>query len=203
MTSEMIIHLVGDADFRAALVHLLAKLGYDVREYASGSAFAEVAPSLRGGCALIDMRMPDLDGVTLQRQLVERRVEIPVIITGDGDVPVAVEAMKAGAVDFLQKPFPPTELRASVEAALKRRHDMSAAAGGADFKSRLGTLTVREREVLEGVVAGQTTKIIASRLGISPRTVDVHRARIMGKLQVHGLSNLVRLSLAAGVMRAS
>lgn len=207
MIPDAMIHVVDDdADFRASLVRLLEVLGYGVREYGSGRAFADAAPGLPGGCALIDVCMPDLDGLALQRELAERRIAIPVIIiTGHGDVPMAVRAMKAGAVDFLQKPFSPASLRASIEAALRRRPvalGPDAEPEAAAFLTRLETLSAREREVLEGIVAGHPTKVIAFNLGISMRTVDVHRSRITEKLQVRGLPNLVRLALAAGVAHA-
>ncbi|WP_431855342.1 response regulator transcription factor [Azospirillum sp.] len=207
MRSEVTIHVVDDdADFRASLVRLLAVLGYTAREYGDGRAFADVAPGLSDGCALVDVCMPDLDGLTLQQELAERGAGIPIIIvTGHGDVPMAVRAMKAGAADFLQKPFTPADLRASIESSLQRWP--AATLTNADpeviaFMTHLETLTGREREVLEGIVAGHPTKIIAYRLGISTRTIDVHRASITEKLRVRGLPNLVRLALAAGVRGA-
>lgn len=201
MTPDRTIHVVDDdPDFRASLVRLLTVMGYSVREYADGKEFAAVAPGLSDGCALVDICMPELDGLTLQRMLTDQGVSLPIIIiTGHGDVPIAVQAMKAGAVDFLQKPFAADALRASIQAALDRgaspvQPEMAA------FMARLETLTAREREVLEGIVAGHPTKVIAYRLGISARTIDVHRARIAEKLEVRGLSKLVRLALEAGVV---
>ncbi len=225
MTPDRTIHVVDDdPDFRASLVRLLRVMKYEVCEYENGRAFAEAAPMLSGGCALLDVCMPDVDGLRLQRDLSERQVAIPIIIiTGHGDVPMAVQAMKAGAADFLQKPFGSEALRSSIEAALSRSAPRAApsaepappvpppvppdplvpgvpAAEMAAFKARLDALTAREREVLEGIVAGHPTKMIAYRLGISARTVDVHRSRITEKLQVRGLPNLVRMALAAGVV---
>lgn len=198
------LHLVDDdAGFRASLATLLRTMGYRVEEYEGGRAFAAAAAGAAPGCALVDVCMPDLDGVTLLEDLAMQAIAMPVIIlTGNATVPMAVQAMKAGAVDFLEKPFRPEALRMAVDSALARNGTAALRTGTADFAGRLATLTPREREVLEGVVAGLPTKVIAYRLGISARTVDVHRARINDKLQVRGLSNLIRAALAAGVTPA-
>lgn len=198
------LHVVDDdAGFRASLATLVRTMGYRVEEYDGGRAFAAAAAGAAPGCALVDVCMPDLDGVTLLEDLAARSIAMPVIIlTGNATVPMAVQAMKAGAVDFLEKPFRPEALRAALDTALARNGSTALRTGNADFTGRLTTLTPREREVLEGVVAGLPTKVIAFRLGISARTVDVHRARINDKLQVRGLSNLIRAALAAGVTPA-
>lgn len=198
------LHLVDDdSGFRASLATLLRTMGYRVEEYEGGRAFAAAAGTAAPGCALVDVCMPDRDGVALLEDLAARAIAMPVVIlTGNATVPMAVQAMKAGAVDFLEKPFRPEALRTAVETALARNGAAHHRAAAADFAARLATLTPREREVLEGVVAGLPTKVIAYRLGISARTVDVHRARINDKLQVRGLSNLIRAALAAGVSPA-
>lgn len=195
------LHVVDDdAGFRASLATLVCTMGYRVEEYDGGRAFAAAAAGAAPGCALVDVCMPDLDGVSLLEDLAARGIAMPIIIlTGNATVPMAVQAMKAGAVDFLEKPFRPEALRAALDTALARNGAAALRTGTADFTGRLATLTPREREVLEGVVAGLPTKVIAFRLGISARTVDVHRARINDKLQVRGLSNLIRAALAAGV----
>lgn len=197
------LHVVDDdAGFRASLATLVRTMGYRVEEYDGGRAFAAAAAGAAPGCALVDVCMPDLDGVSLLDDLTARGIAMPVVIlTGNATVPMAVQAMKAGAVDFLEKPFRPEALRAALDTALAR-NGAALRTGTADFTGRLNTLTPREREVLEGVVAGLPTKVIAFRLGISARTVDVHRARINDKLQVRGLSNLIRAALAAGVTPA-
>ncbi len=200
----MTLHLVDDdSGFRASLATLLRAMGYRVEEYEGGRAFITAAATAAPGCALVDVCMPDVDGITLLGELAARGIAMPVVIlTGNATVPMAVQAMKAGAVDFLEKPFRSDALRTAVETALARTDAGRPPTGAADFTARLATLTPREREVLEGVVAGLPTKVIAYRLGISARTVDVHRARINDKLQVRGLSNLIRAALAAGVMPA-
>ncbi len=200
---EAPIHIVDDdAPFRDSLRLLLEATGYAVREYDSGEAFLRHVEAHRDGCALVDVNMPGLDGLALQERLNALGVALPVIImTGRSNVATAVRAMKAGAVDFIEKPFASEAMLTAVAAARARcpqpvAEDPQVAA----FRSRLTGLTPREREILEAVVAGNPTKVIAYAFGISPRTVHVHRARIGEKLDVTGLSNLVRLALAAGVV---
>ena len=201
MPDDNVIHVVDDdVPFREGLRALLEGAGFSVVEYGDGHSFVEGAAAAVG-CALIDVNMPDQSGIALQEELGRRGVKIPVIImTGDADVPMAVRAMKAGAVDFIEKPIDMADLRAAIERALTRRdsaeqEDPAVTA----IKARIPGLTAREREILEAVVGGHPTKIIAHKLGISPRTVHVHRLHIGEKLGVTGLSNLVRLALAAGV----
>lgn len=202
VSSQTTIHIIDDdAGFRSSLSTLLRAMGFHVAEHDGGRAFAAIAAQAAPGCALVDVCMPDMDGLSLMQELTGRGLAIPVVIlTGNATVSLAVQAMKAGAVDFLEKPFKPEALRSAIQTALARGSAHGLTVEPADFAARLATLTPREREVLEGVVAGQPTKTIAFRLGISARTVDVHRARITDKLQVRGLSNLVRASLAAGVL---
>ena len=201
--SDRIIHVVDDdGAFRESLAMMLKAHGFAVREFESGRAFVEAMERAPVGSALVDVNMPELDGIALQELLNHHGIGIPVIVmTGLADVPTAVRAMKAGAVDFIEKPFEVATLLDAIAAACAR---LSAPAGDdpqvAAFRARLTDLTPREREILEAVVAGSPSKVIAYDLDISPRTVHVHRARIGDKLGVTGLSNLVRLALAAGVV---
>ena len=169
-----------------------------MRAYDSAPAFLVAASDRRAGCVLTDVQMPGLDGLELQRQLAERGIRLPVIVmTGHGDVPIAVEALKAGATDFLEKPFDDEHLLTAVASAIatsQRAHDEAAAVAG--ITARLATLTPREREVLEGLVAGHPNKTIAYDLGSSPRTVEVHRARVMEKMGARSLPELVRMTIA-------
>jgi two-component system response regulator FixJ len=193
------IHVVDDDEaVRDSLGFLLGTMGWRVRTYASPRALlaATLPPS---GCIVSDLRMPLMDGLELQAELAGRGVRLPIILmTAHGDVPVAVRAMKAGAVDFLQKPFADTELLAAVSRALARNRDALAdgdAVGAA--RARIAQLTPREREVLDLVVVGKTNKEVARALGTSPRTIDVHRARVLQKLGADNVTELVRLVLAA------
>lgn len=194
------IHVVDDdSAVRDSLRVLLESSGFAAQMHDSAKAFLAAAPALRG-CVLIDVRMPELDGLQLQQRLHERGIQLPVIVmTGQSDVPVAVRAMKAGAVDFLEKPFDDKQLLSAVRRALeqnRRFREIESATKGA--ASRLAALTAREREVLDLLVAGLSTKAIANELAVSPRTIEVHRGRVFEKLQAHSLPELVRLVLAAG-----
>jgi two-component system response regulator FixJ len=204
MTSEPTptVFIVDDDEaVRDSLQVLLETEGYRTATFGSALAFLETNPAERRGCLLADVRMPDMTGLELQQRLVDRGVALPVIIvTGHADVPMAVKAMKAGAVDFIEKPFADTAILDAVRramAALGRAEgdrDLAAAA-----TARLATLTARERQVLERLVIGQPNKIIAFELDISPRTVEIHRARVMEKMEAQSLSHLVRLALAAKI----
>ncbi len=203
--ADGLIHVVDDStSFRESLRLMLEASGFSVREHHDGRAFLDAITPRPCGCALVDITMPDLDGLALQEQLNSRGIDVPVVImTGNADVPKAVRAMKAGAVDFIEKPFVLKTLLAAIAAAQARLSVSPSVPDDpqlASVRVRLSDLTGREREILEAVVAGHTTKTIAHRLGISPRTVDAHRARVSDKLGVVGLSNLVRLALAAGVV---
>ncbi len=165
-------------------------------------AFLNALPGIAAGCIVTDVRMPELGGIELLRRLRDRGVAMPVIVmTGHGDVPLAVEAMKIGAVDFFEKPFDDDALIASVQAALGNWEKGSRnAAERAELQGRLTSLSNREREVLDGLIAGLPNKTIAYDLGISPRTVEIYRANVMTKMKAGSLSELVRMALLAGIL---
>ncbi len=176
-----------------------------VRTYASASVFLDLAPKLGTSCVITDVRMPGMSGIDLLRRLKELDVDVPVIvITGHGDVPLAVEAMKVGAVDFLEKPFDDDVLLTSVRSALARRGGQQQRhSERAEIEARLATLSNRESDVLSGLVSGRANKQIAYDLGISPRTVEIYRANLMNKMQAGSLSELVRMALIAGMLEKS
>ena len=201
MTTEGVVHIVDDDPaVRNSLRFLLKTSGYDAATYASGPELLSQAEELRAGCILTDVRMPEMNGLELVRQLKAQGVSHPVIVmTGPADVPLAVEAMRAGVVDFIEKPFDDEALLTSIRSALAQ----NAATAGEDaevgeIRSRLEQLTMRERQVLEGLVAGQANKAIAYDLEISPRTVEVYRANVMTKMKARSLSELVRMRLLVG-----
>jgi two-component system response regulator FixJ len=181
MADTPVVHVVDDDDaVRDSLTLLLESAGLVARAYCSATTLL-ASPPKPPGCVLTDVRMPDMDGLTLQRRLAEAGVRLPVIVmTGHADVPLAVEALKAGATDFLEKPFEDTQLLAAISRAItasQRIHDEDSAIAG--IAARIATLTPRETEVLQLLVEGLPNKTIAYDLGSSPRTVEVHRARIM------------------------
>jgi two-component system response regulator FixJ len=197
---DRIVHIVDDDEaVRQSLAFLLGSAGLTVRLYDSASAFLAGLSGVKSGCLVTDMRMPDMTGIELLQQLRAKACRLPaIVITGHGDVPLAVEAMKAGAVDFIEKPFDQETILHAVQAALERgfegevRDDPAVAA-------RLATLSERERQVLEGLVAGHPNKTIAYDLGISPRTVEVYRANLMTKMGARSLSELIRMAIIAKV----
>ncbi len=202
MPTDRLIYIVDDDEaVRDSLSVLLETSGYTVGTFASAPEFLAAAPTLRPGCLIADIRMPEMDGLELQQRLIERQFSFPlIVITGHGDVPLAVRAMKAGAIDFIEKPFAVGTIISSAEVALAalaapRDQDPMAATAAA----RVALLTPREAEVLQGLLAGLPNKSIAYDLAISPRTVEVHRARIMDKMGARSLSELIRLGLAAGL----
>lgn len=200
--SEPAVHLIDDDEaVRAAVGFVLEMNDLPARTYPSAEAFLEIADRLPGGCVVTDVRMPGMSGLDLVRRLKERGVNLPVVvITGHGDVPLAVEAMRAGVIDFLEKPFDDEALVKSIRMALDAQSKTDALnAEKQRFEQMLQTLSAREREVLRGVVAGKMNKVIAYELGISIRTVEVYRANVMSKTQAHGLSELVRIALLAGL----
>jgi two-component system, LuxR family, response regulator FixJ len=204
MPSESgIVHVIDDDEaLRDSLKFLLRTAQIDVQTHSSAVAFLDALPSIRLSCVITDVRMPGLSGIDLLRRLKELIVIVPVIvITGHSDVPLAVEAMKSGAIDFLEKPFDDEVLLASVRSALKfREGEEKRHAGCAEIESRLSSLSKRERDVLGGLVAGHANKQIAFDLGISPRTVEIYRANLMDKMRAGSLSDLVRMALIVGML---
>jgi two-component system response regulator FixJ len=198
MPSEAIVHVVDDdLAVRQSLSFLFASAGLSVRLHESASAFLDNIKAAPAGCILTDVRMPGIDGIELLRRLRASGSKLPVIVmTGHADVPLAVEAMKEGAVDFIEKPFDDEVLLASVRAALHRaeKSDQSGQQSG-EIRSRVASLSMREHQVLLGLVAGKPNKVIAFDLGISPRTVEIYRANVMNKMQARSLSELVRMAL--------
>lgn len=189
---------------RRSLSLLLRSAGFEVRGFESGEAFlsaAAIPGGLPFGCVLLDMRMPGLDGLGVQREMAARGLRLPVVVvTAHGDVALAVQAMKAGAADFIEKPYDDEAILRTAEAALARGDEERARArGAAEAAARVATLTSREREVLDGLVAGRANKEIARILGVSHRTVEIHRANLMEKLGARGLSEVVRMALSAGL----
>ena len=202
MASGRTIFIVDDDEaVRDSLEVLLSAMDYETRSFASGPEFLDACDETYKGCVLLDVRMPKMSGLEVQERLQSFKPDLPVIIiTGHGDVAMAVQAMKVGAVDFVEKPFRDEALLESIENALtlaeqsdrRRAFGVAAAAG-------LERLTPRERDVLEQLVIGRPNKVIAHELGCSPRTVEIHRARIMEKMGARSLSHLVRLALSAGI----
>jgi two-component system, LuxR family, response regulator FixJ len=199
MPSECIVHVVeDDRPMRESLVALLEEAGYKVRGYASAEELLSSTIPEELCCVISDVRMPGMDGVTLLRRLRVCKPELPLIlITGHGDVPMAVTAMKAGAADFLEKPFEATALLAAIDAAVNRLPGNDLQEGVEAAQQTLKKLTSREYEVLNYLVAGKSNKEVAAKLGISPRTVEFHRAHIMEKAGAKRLPELVRIWIAA------
>lgn len=198
MNDDLVFVVDDDADIRDSIQMLLEVAGYRVRSFTSPKHFlADDHP--KHGCLIADIRMPDMSGLELQEEVTRRHIDLPVIIiTGHGDVPLAVQAMKAGAIDFLEKPFSDDMILNSVRRAMEigsRARERAAEARAA--KDLLSALTPRERGVLDKLVQGRSNKVVAYELGISPRTVEIHRAHIMSKMEASSLSDLVRLVLAA------
>lgn len=195
-----IVHIVDDEEpVRKSLAFLLTMAGFAVRMHETATDFLAAAPGIRNGVLVTDLRMPDMTGVELLRNLGIAKAALPsVVITGHGDVPMAVEAMKAGAVDFIEKPFEDVVLIEAIQRAAERLADKPSEADDVGaIQARLEQLSERERQVLSGVVAGLPNKSIAYDLDISPRTVEVHRANVMTKMQARSLPQLVRMALAA------
>ena len=199
MTDRRLVHIIDDEDsVRASIGFMLQTTGYAVRPWASGAAFLRELRTAEPGCILLDIRMPEIDGLQVQQQLAERGVAMPVIVlTGHGDVTIAVKAMRSGAIDFLEKPFEADRLLAALDKAFERMAETNGASRTADARTLLASLSMREREVLEGLAAGYPNKTIADDLGISPRTVEVHRANLMQKLGARSLSEALRVTFTA------
>jgi len=197
-----VVFIVDDDEaVRDSLEALLAAKGHAVEAYASGEAFLAAYKPEFCGCALVDLRMPGIDGLGVIERLKARGSTLPiVVVTGHGDVPLAVRAMKAGAIDFIEKPYNNRTILDAVCQALARS-GATAATGAESVKAAelVAQLTPRELEVLQHLVIGRPNKVIAYELAISPRTVEIHRANLMKKMQAGSLSHLVRLALAAGI----
>ena len=195
------VFVVDDDDaVRDSLSLLLETAGHRVEAFDSGPKLLAALTPERRGCVVADVRMPGMDGLELQQELLARHIRMPIIImTGHGDVPIAVRAMKAGAVDFVEKPFAEESILETVRVALAQSERTTRSPAEHAFQERLAELTQREHEVLRAMVAGHPNKVIAHLLQISPRTVEIHRARVMEKTGARSLSHLVRLALQAGV----
>jgi two-component system response regulator FixJ len=204
--TEALIHVIDDDEAaRDSLQFLLVAARLPVKTHDSALEFLKALPSLDVACIITDVRMPDLSGIDLLRHLREMGMAVPVIvITGHADVPLAVGAMKFGAVDFLEKPFDDEILIASVRAALGgREKEAKREAEKKEYRERFEELSSREKDVLQGLIAGKPNKIIAYDLGISPRTVEIYRANVMTKMRAASLSELVRIALVAGLLEVS
>ena len=191
-----------DPAMRNSLDFLLGSAGFSVRVFDTAQVFLDELATLEPGCVVTDVRMPGIDGMELLRRVNSGARKLPVIVmTGHGDVPLAVEAMKLGALDFLEKPFEDDRLIGMIEAALSEQQNGSKSeAASADMAARVASLTQRERQVMQGLVTGQSNKTIAREYDISPRTVEVYRANVMTKMQAGNLSELVRFAIRAGIV---
>jgi two-component system, LuxR family, response regulator FixJ len=200
MSEKAIVHVIeDDASMRESLVDLLSASDFDVQSYPSATDYLTRGTFAGPGCIVSDVRMPEIDGITLCRKLREKHCTLPLILmTAHADVSMAVAAMKAGAVDFLEKPFDAPDLLKAVRMASSRPFNRRASdRGSGEATRKLQQLTTREQEVLVHLVAGDSNKSAAQKLGVSPRTVEFHRAHIMDKVSAKGLPDLVRLWLAA------
>ena len=201
--AQPVVHIIDDDEgLRESLAFLLRSAAFEVKSFESAKAFLDVLPHAAPGCIITDVRMPDISGIELLRRLKELKIGVPVIvITGHGDIALAVEAMKIGAADFFEKPFDDDLLVASVRAALRQREGQTKrGAKRAEIEHRISTLSRREKDVLTGLIEGRANKQIAFDLGISPRTVEIYRANLMNKMQADSLSDLVRMALLAEML---
>ncbi|HEX7410377.1 MAG TPA: response regulator FixJ [Candidatus Binatia bacterium] len=188
-----------DPAIRQSLRWLIESVGLNVKVFSTAQEFLEGYDPSTPGCLVLDIRMPGMSGLDLQNELATREIQVPIIIiTGHAEVPVAVRALKAGAMDFIEKPFSDQllldRIRRAIEVDAQSRRVRSEQA---EVDARLGQLTPRERQVMDLVIAGKANKVIASELGLSPKTVEVHRAHVMKKMQVASLADLVRLGMMA------
>jgi len=201
--AQPVVHIIDDDEgLRESLAFLLRSAAFEVKSFESAKAFLDVLPHAAPGCIITDVRMPDISGIELLRRLKELKIGVPVIvITGHGDIALAVEAMKIGAADFFEKPFDDDLLVASVRAVLRHREGQTKrGAERAEIEHRISTLSRREKDVLTGLIEGRANKQIAFDLGISPRTVEIYRANLMNKMQADSLSDLVRMALLAEML---
>jgi len=200
MPASRLVHVIDDDEaLRDSLRFLLTSAKIEVKTYESATAFLAALPQIKGGCIITDVKMPQLSGIELLRKLKSMSIDLPVIVmTGHSDVSIAVQAMKEGAVDFLEKPYDDESLLGAVRLALDRYgKEANKLVEKAQIRERFNSLSRREREVLEGLIAGHPNKIIASNLKISPRTVEIYRAHVMTKMNADNISDLVRMSLVA------
>jgi len=206
MQPEQIVYVIDDDDaVRQSLEFMLKTAGIQVCGFESAKVFLEKLSQIKSGCIITDVRMPEITGIDLLRHVKESGTDVPVIvITGHGDVSLAVEAMKLGAVDFIEKPFNDDLLLSSVRSALNKGTDTARRmAAVSDIHDKLAGLSNRERQVLDGLVVGKANKAIAFDLGISPRTVEIYRANLMTKMAANSLSDLVRMAIMAGILNSS
>ena len=202
MDEKRVVHIVDDEEsIRRSAGFMLRTAGFSVTPWASGVEFLKAVRQVEPGCILLDVRMPEMDGLDVQRELNQRGIAMPVVVlTGHGDVTIAVRAMKAGAVDFIEKPFEKATLIAAIESGFERLADAEGRASRAAAAAVLiAGLSAREQDVLKGLAQGLPNKSIAHDLGISPRTVEVHRANLMAKLGVRSLSETLRIAFSAGM----
>jgi two-component system response regulator FixJ len=203
MPDKRKVYVIDDDEaMRDSLNFLLDSANFDVTLFESAVNFLEALPGLHFGCVVSDVRMPGLDGIELLKRMKAAHSTFPIIImTGHGDVPLAVEAMKLGAVDFLEKPFEDDRLIGMIEGAIRQAGPaVKSEALAHDIATRIASLSPRERQVMEGLIAGLSNKLIARDYDISPRTIEVYRANVMTKMQANSLSELVRLAMRAGML---
>jgi len=204
MTTKGHVYVIDDDEaMRDSLNFLLDSSGFGVTLFDDAQAFLDVLPGLAFGCVVSDVRMPGIDGIELLKQMKAQQSPFPILImTGHGDVPLAVEAMKLGAVDFLEKPFEDDRLTTMIETAIRQAEPAAKnEAISQDIAARVASLSPRERQVMEGLIAGLSNKLIAREYDISPRTIEVYRANVMTKMQANSLSELVRLAMRAGMLK--
>jgi two-component system, LuxR family, response regulator FixJ len=204
MTTKGHIYVIDDDEaMRDSLNFLLDSCGFGVTLFDNAQAFLDALPGLTFGCVVSDIRMPGLDGIELLKRMKAQHSPFPILImTCHGDVPLAVEAMKLGAVDFLEKPFEDDHLTTMIESAIHQAEPAAKSEAIAqDVAARVGSLSPRERQVMEGLIAGLSNKLIAREYDISPRTIEVYRANVMTKMQANSLSELVRLAMRAGMLK--
>jgi two-component system response regulator FixJ len=192
-----------DEAMRDSLMFLLDSAGFEVTLFDAAQQFLDAVPTLSFGCVVSDVRMPGIDGMEILKRLKAARSRFPIVImTGHGDVPLAVEAMKLGAVDFLEKPFEDDRLIAMIDSAIREAEPAAKSEAVAhDIAARVASLSPRERQVMDGLIAGLSNKLIAREYDISPRTIEVYRANVMTKMQANSLSELVRLGMRAGLIK--
>jgi two-component system, LuxR family, response regulator FixJ len=203
MSRRRVYVIDDDEAMRDSLDFLLGSADFDVTIFESAHHFLDAVSSIEFGCVLSDVRMPGIDGIELLKRLKAAHSAFPVLImTGHGDVPLAVEAMKLGAVDFLEKPFEDDRLIGMIDAALRQAESSARTeAVTLDVTARIAALSPRERQVMDGLIAGLSNKLIAREYDISPRTIEVYRANVMTKMQANSLSELVRLAIRAGALK--